>query len=239
MEGSSFLRREARSALELFAACGFAITQPVLSVYGKSPDTFIYHDAQTRQIVLFALAVGFVPPLGLWFVELAVGVVSQAARRIVHGTFLVALAVLFAVQLAKHIVTPVVAVVVLAAVVVGVCATAYAKSSTARTWLRYTSPAPIAFIALFVFSSSVSQLVFPKDVRAAQLGSVVNAPSVVMIMFDEWPTSSLVGADGKVDRALFPNIAAFADRATWYRNATSVTSLTWHAVPAILSGKYP
>ena len=74
---------------------------------------------------------------------------------------------------------------------------------------------------------------------AAQLGSVVNAPSVVMITFDEWPTSSFVGADGKVDRALFPNIAAFADGATWYRNSTSVTSLTWHAVPAVLTGKYP
>jgi hypothetical protein len=239
VEGGSFLRRETRSALELFAACGFAITQPVLSVYGKSPDTFIYHDARTRQIVLFALVVGFVPPLGLWLIELVVGLVSLVARRIVHGTFLVILAVLFGVQLAKHILTPVVAVVALAAVVVAVCATAYAKSETARTWLRYTSPAPVAFIALFVFSSSVSQLVFPREVRAAQLGSVVNAASVVMITFDEWPTSSFVGADGAVDRALFPNIAAFADGATWYRNSTSVTSLTWHAVPAILSGKYP
>jgi hypothetical protein len=239
VEGSSFLRRETRFALELFAACGFAITQPVLSVYGKSPDTFIYHNAQTRQIVLFALVIGFVPPLVLWVVELVVGLVSQTVRRIVHGTFLVGLAVLFAVQLAKHILTPVVAVVALAAVVVAVCATAYAKSSTARTWLRYTAPAPIAFMALFIFSSSISQLVFPRDVRAAQLGSVVNAPSVVMITFDEWPTSSFVGADGKIDRKLFPNIAAFADDSTWYRNSTSVTSLTWHAVPAILTGMYP
>ena len=60
-----------------------------------------------------------------------------------------------------------------------------------------------------------------------------------MITFDEWPTSSFVGADGKIDRTLFPNIAAFADSATWYRNATSVTSATWHAVPAILIGEVP
>ena len=120
MEGSSFLRREARSALELFAACGFAITQPVLSVYGKSPDTFIYHDAQTRQIVLFALVVGVRARRShCGSSSSRSGVGSQAARRIVHGAFLVGLAALFAVQLAKHIVTPVVAVVVLAAVVVG------------------------------------------------------------------------------------------------------------------------
>jgi hypothetical protein len=239
VDSSAGVRREVRAALELLAACGFAIAQPVLSVYGRSPDTFIFHDAQSRQIVWFALVVAFVPPLVLWLTEFGVGLVSRAARRIVHAAFLIGLAALFAVQLAKHMVTPAAAVVAIAAVVVAICIWLYVRVDAARTWLLYTSPATVVFVALFVFSSSVSQLVFPKPVRAAQLGSVVNAPSVVMITFDEWPTSSFVGADGGVDRTLFPNIAAFADQATWYRNATSITSATWHAVPAILTGMYP
>jgi hypothetical protein len=236
---SSVIRREARAALELFAACGFAIAQPVLSVYGKSADTFIYRDVHNREIVLFAIALALLPPIGLWVVEILVGLVSRVARRVVHAAFLVVLVALFAVQLVKHLVTPTVLVVVLAAAVVAACVALYAKTTAARSWLLFVSPAPILFVALFVFSSSVTQLVFPKNVRAVTLGSVVSAPSVVMITFDEWPTDSFVGANGQIDRNLFPNIAAFADTSTWYRNETSVTNATWHAVPAILTGMYP
>jgi hypothetical protein len=233
------IRRESRAALELFAACGFAIAQPVLSVYGKSADTFIFLDVKNRQIVAFAIALAVVPPVALWIVEIVIGLISRGARRIVHAAFLVVLAALFAVQLVKHFVTPAAVVVVVAAVIVAAFVGLYAKSTAARSWLLFTSPAPVLFVALFVFSSSVTQLVFPKDVRAVTLGSVASAPSVVMITFDEWPTASFVGADGKIDRALFPNIAAFADQSTWYRNETSVTNATWHAVPAILTGMYP
>jgi hypothetical protein len=243
VEGSPAIRRvarrEARAALELFAACGFAIAQPVLSVYGKSADTFIYRDVKNSQIVLFALALAFLPPVALWLVEIVVGLVSRPARRVVHAAILVGLVALFAVQLVKHLVTPVALVVVLAAAVVAVAVLLYAKTETARSWLLFVSPAPILFVALFVFSSSVTQLVFPKNVRAVTLGSVASAPSVVMITFDEWPTDSFVGANGQIDRELFPNLAAFADRSTWYRNETSVTNATWHAVPAILTGMYP
>ena len=66
-----------RAALELFAASGFAIAQPVLSVYGKSADTFIYRDVHNTEIVLFALALAFLPPLGLWIVEVVVGFVNR------------------------------------------------------------------------------------------------------------------------------------------------------------------
>ncbi len=239
VEAGSMMRREARAALELFAACGFAIAQPVLSVYGKSADTFIYRDVQNRDIVLFALALAFAPPVALWVVEVVVGLVNRTARRIVHAAFLVVLAGLFAVQLVKHLVTPAALVVVLAAGVVAGFVALYAKTTAARQWLLFVSPAPILFVALFVFSSSVTQLVFPKSVRAVTLGSVASAPSVVMITFDEWPTASFVGTDGGIDRDLFPNIAAFADTSTWYRNETSVTNATWHAVPSILTGMYP
>ena len=73
-------RRELRAAAELFAATGFAITQPVLSVFGRSADVFINRDASSFDIVAFAILVAVVPTVGLCLVELVVGLVRQKAR---------------------------------------------------------------------------------------------------------------------------------------------------------------
>ena len=51
-------------------------------------------------------------------------------------------------------------------------------------------------------------------------------PSVVLIVLDELPTQSLLDATGGIDSARFPNLAAFADDATWYRHTPR-----WHPSP--------
>ena len=60
-----------------------------------------------------------------------------------------------------------------------------------------------------------------------------------MVVLDELPTMSLLDGTGHIDRELFPNLATLADRATWYRNHTTVSGETYFAVPALLSGTYP
>ena len=39
--------------------------------------------------------------------------------------------------------------------------------------------------------------------------------------------------------ARYPNFARLADDATWFRNASTVSSQTLYAVPAIVTGRYP
>jgi hypothetical protein len=63
--------------------------------------------------------------------------------------------------------------------------------------------------------------------------------SVVMVVFDEFPVTSLLGRDGRVDRVRYPNFATLAARSTWYSHATTVFDFTTHAVPAILDGRRP
>jgi hypothetical protein len=226
--------------LELFAATGFAIAQPLLSVFGRSPDTFIFRTASRLDIVVFALVITLVPTLAIWCVELAVGLVSRRARDVVHLAAIAGLAVLMGVQLAKKVASLHGAAMIVAGVAFGaVCVLAYRAFTNVRVWLRYASPAPIAFLVVFIVASPVSDLVFPKEAHAAQLGSSANAPSVVMVTFDEWPTSSFVGSDGGIERELFPNLARLAQGSTWYRNATTVTNSTWYAVPTIMTGMYP
>jgi len=56
---------------------------------------------------------------------------------------------------------------------------------------------------------------------------------VVLIMFDEFPTTDLLGKHGRIDGTRFPNFARLAGDATWYRNATTVYDTTFSAAPAI------
>jgi arylsulfatase A-like enzyme len=226
--------------LELLAATGFAITQPVLSVFGRSADVFINRDATPMEIVLFALVVSLVPTLALWVVELVTGLINRTARQWLHVGFISALAALFGLQLLKKVFSLEGIVVVVGGIVLGALfGFVYVKATAARQWLSFASFAPLLFVVLFLVSSSVTSLVFPSDVEAAELGSPGNAPSVVMITFDEWPTSSIVGADGQIDAEHFPNLARLAGDATWYRNETTVTTSTWYAVPTILTGRFP
>ena len=59
------------------------------------------------------------------------------------------------------------------------------------------------------------------------------------MVFDEFPVSSLMRADGSLDAQRYPNFARLAHDATWYPRATTVHDSTTIAVPAILTGQRP
>jgi hypothetical protein len=61
----------------------------------------------------------------------------------------------------------------------------------------------------------------------------------VLVVFDAFQSTLLEGANGQIDASRFPNIAALAREATWYRNATTAHENTAFSVPAILDGKAP
>src|SRR3954469_20633502 len=62
---------------------------------------------------------------------------------------------------------------------------------------------------------------------------------VVLVVFDAFQSTLLEDANGDIDATRFPNIAALAHEATWYRNATTAHENTAFSVPAILDGKAP
>ena len=57
-----------------------------------------------------------------------------------------------------------------------------------------------------------------------------------MVVFDELPGHALMDAEGRIDAERFPNFAALAGEATWYRNATTSRSDTELAVPTLATG---
>jgi hypothetical protein len=234
-------RRELVAFVELFALCGFAIAQPLLDVFGRAPEVFVFHRAERADIVGFAATVVLGPPLVLWAGGLLVGVFGGAvARRLAHRCTIGALAVLLAIQLLRKA-TPLSGFALAAlAIGLGALAAVLVARRGAQLWLRFAAPAPLAFAALFLFSSPVSSLV-TADASAVQAVANVeaNGTPVVVLMLDELPTSSLLDAHGNIDAERYPNLATIAADGTWFRNATGVADFTQRAVLGPLTGKYP
>ena len=64
-------------------------------------------------------------------------------------------------------------------------------------------PAPLVFLVLFLFISTVSKITLPEDASAKSADGVERVP-VVMIVFDEFPSTSLLDADGQDRRQALP-----------------------------------
>jgi Sulfatase len=99
-----------------------------------------------------------------------------------------------------------------------------------------------AFVVLLLVGAVVAAVAIGHDggaeggITGAEL---VESPPVVVVVFDEFPTDTLIGPDGRIDAARYPNFAALARTSTWFRNAQTVYDSTFKAVPAILDGRMP
>jgi hypothetical protein len=180
-----------------------------------------------------------VPPLVLTLVELAVGLVSRQAAYILHLVFVAGLGALLVLSVVTQaeLVSGFAA---LAAATVGgvLLALAYARTTFVRSLVGILVPVPLIFLALFLFQSDVKKLVFvdTPEVRAA---TVQARTPVVLIVFDEFNTTSLMNARQNVDAGRFPSFGRLARESTWYRNASTTFWLSEGAVPAILTGSPP
>jgi hypothetical protein len=230
--------------VELFVLSGFAVAQPLLDVTGKSPDFFLFRRADRLDILLLVAGVTLLPAFGVWAVEVLVGLVSEPGRRLLHLAAVTGLFALLAIEVAKKLTDLRGPGLVALAVAGGVLGGGlYVTQSWLRLWLRYLAPAPLVFALVFLLVSPTSKLVLPARAETpsgqAPAAAAGTQPPLVMILFDEFPLSSLLDSKGRIDRRLYPNIAAFADQSTWYRNATGVAGYTPWAMPAMLTGNYP
>jgi hypothetical protein len=229
----------ARRSAHLAALCALAFAQPLFDILGKNPAFFAVRGSSSGEIVFFALALTLLPPFVLIALELAAELVSAAVATALHLAFVAGLVAVIVLQaLTKGDVLDGSAALVAAGSVGAAGALLYARAKAARTFLTFLVPAPLVFLALFLVNSPVSKLVFPEEAHATAVAVESRTP-VVLIVFDEFPTISLMDRHEHVDAARFPNFAALARNAIWFRNATTVYPHTEQAVPAILTGQLP
>ncbi|HEU0025002.1 MAG TPA: sulfatase-like hydrolase/transferase [Thermoleophilaceae bacterium] len=90
-------------------------------------------------------------------------------------------------------------------------------------------------LVLVLLAAVAVTAVLGRDGRAA----TGERPPVVLLIFDEFPVDALVGPDGRIDAARFPNFARLAESSTWFRGGHTIYDSTTKAVPTILDAKLP
>lgn len=226
--------------LVLLGLTGFAIAQPLLDILGSNPSILVFHGVGGATLVLVSLAIALVPPLVLWAIELVVRLVSARAAQVVHLAFVGLLAACIGVQLVKWVIGVDLPVVLVASALIAGAgfAFAYARVRLVRDWSRYTVVMPVLAVVLFLAASSSSALLRSPSASVIGDGDERLAP-VVFVLFDELPTKTLLDDQGMIDPIRFPNLAAFAGDATWYRHHTSVAPFSEQAIPTYVTGREP
>jgi Sulfatase len=220
------------AGLHLLVLWSFAVAQPLFDLLGKNGEFFAARGSTRWDAVVFALVVLFVPPALLLGIEWIAG----PTRWAVHALFVAGLVALFVLQAIRGAGGPGKLLLFGAAVAGLAGAWLYLRWRGARLVLTVLAPAPLLFLALFLFNSDVSRLSAASDAQAA--AERPRAP-VVLVAFDELPLNSLLDARGRIDAQRSPHFAQLASESRWFSRATTVAEGTTHAVPAILTGQLP
>ncbi|MEA3502400.1 MAG: sulfatase-like hydrolase/transferase, partial [Actinomycetota bacterium] len=220
-----------------------AVAQPLLDLLGRNAEFFLARSSPAIDIVLVALLFTAVVPLLVGLIIVVVGKIHLPTGRVLHGIVLAALGGVLAVQIIK--LTPLSGFsswleIGLAVTAGGLLAVAYHRSASLRSVGRFAAIAPLVVLALFLFVSSTSQLVFaaPAIGHPAQV-EVGNPVPIVMVIFDEFPVASLMDGEGDLQEDVYPGFARLARDGTWFRNAVTVQQQTEDSLPVILSGSHP
>ena len=215
-----------------------AFAQPLYDILRRSPEFFAIRDLYMGD--LLALVAGLL--VGPTLAFSAPGIVARFLRpswtRWAIAPPIGLLAALIALQAANGLAA---AGALGVALLVWLAASwAYVRLKGVRSFALLLSGAAVVVPALLILDGDVRRsATAPKptvEIDAPDTGA--RAP-IVLVIFDEWSLTSILDTEGAIDRMRFPNLAALADRATWYPNATAVADRTEIAVPAMLTGSVP
>ena len=219
-----------------------AVAQPLLDLLGRNAEFFLARSSPALDIVLLAVLLTLVVPILLGLLLVWIRSLNETLGKLLHGTVIALLVGVFVLQVIE--LTPLSNLhpwlELLFALLIGVgAAVVFYRVELVRSGVRVASVAPVLVLGLFVFASSVSQLIFGSP-AIAQLSEVTVADPapVVVVVFDEMPVASLMDAEGEIQEDVYPSFARLAKDGTWFRNAITVHQQTEESVPAMLSGKH-
>ena len=228
--------------LHLLVMWNFAVAQPLFDLFSRTAEFFVLRQSPALDVVLFAILLSIVVPalgvLVVWGIRVVhVGLSVGLHLLLVGGlSAMLALQALQMLQTLPHISG---LVLMLGAGGIGLLASvSYHMLPLVRTFCTLLSPGIVLFPTLFLFFSPVSTLLFSSPVDIAQV-KIKDPPPIVLVIFDEFSSISLMDEHHRIDARRYPNFATFAEDATWFRNASTMSSWTPRAVPAILTGSYP
>lgn len=224
--------------LAVLWALGFA--QPLFEILSESPEFFVARGNGRADVVALAVGLVAIPPAVMLGIEALARLARPALGYAVHLFFIGLLVAALALQVLDAATGLSAGALVAGALLVGASgAAAYARTRFVPAVLSVLTPAPALFVVLFLFFSPVKGIVLPHgDAEALEVDVGSDAP-VVMLVFDELPSVSLLDERGRIDPKRFPSFARLARHATWFPNATTISDSTSRAVPSMLTGEDP
>jgi hypothetical protein len=223
-----------RAWAHLAVLWAFAVAQPVLQVLADSAAFLVARGNAWPDLVLVTLGLVLVPPTLMVAIEAMLSRPNQ--RRYLHLAFVGLLVAAFALQVLKGALVPALELCLAVASGAGL-AFAYDRGRFVPTVLSVLSPIPVLLLVWFLGFSPASELAWPGAGPDVERGIVPRPAPVVVVIFDELSSASLLDRQRRLDPRRWPNFAALARDSTWYRNATTVADQTTRAVPAIMTGQ--
>ena len=229
------------AAAHLCALASFAVAQPLFGLLSHQAEFFVAHDVQPLDLLLIALLLSVLLPALLFLAARSAALFGRAAGRWAHLTVVAALSGLIALQVLEQLAPAAPGAILITGAVALAVASAgfYQRWSIVRTFLTFVAPAALFFPLFFLFTSPVRQMLLPRVADWSGGGEGGSGAPVVMVILDELPLVSLLDASFEVDTLRYPNFAALARDAYWFRDATTVAASTTLSVPIILSGRVP
>lgn len=212
-----------------------AFAQPLYDLLRRAPEFFAIRDLSMVDLLTLVVLLAVVPTLALSAPTLLARVIrppwTRPAAAVTAG-LLTAIIGLQALQdLSAAVALPV------SAFAGAAAAWAYLRFQGVRSFGLLLSAAAAIVPALLLTDARVRQSAAfaSRDVPVNETDTGARAP-IVLVIFDEWSLTSILDGTGSIDPERLPNLAALADRATWYPNATAAADVSELAVPAMLTG---
>lgn len=221
-------------ALHLAALSGFAIAQPIYAALVEQGSFFLGYQLTPLDSAIALTVISVLLPLALAGLVFIARKTHAKVQIALYSGLLFGLLTLFILPVIKPLAWPSI---YLQAGVAGLLAWGLVwlihRFRNFSLFLTYLSPALLIFPLYFLFSyPGFKSLEFPKVEIKREI-------PVVLVVFDELSTISLLDEKERIDAGRYPHFARLAQDATWFRNAVTVHSDTSVAVPSILTGKYP
>lgn len=231
-------------ASHLLALWTFAVAQPIFDLIGRQPDFLVAQRLNGAPIAALALGGALGIPALLAAPLFLPGVATSRVARLWINGLRALLAAAFILQLLHRL--PVVAALILAVaggIGTAICLNRHRLLSNALAIAAFAGVlAPAIFLlrpGVRGLLPSVSATHFEPDATIARAPDFQSDLPIVLIVFDELPTSSLQQADGSINELAFPSFAALADSADWYVHGVTAGLQTAKSIPALLTGKLP
>jgi hypothetical protein len=222
--------------LHLTAVWAYAVSQPVFSLIDGNASFLVLRDSTRTDAYAFAalLTLG-VPLAAIAYIRIA-SLLSHWVGDVLYLAFLAAFLAPVALRLIKSVDPGRGAAVLISVLLCGAGVASYVRWRPVRLFVGFSIVLPCLAAGSFLASLPVAGAAH--TVQATRVTQASRLP-VVVVVFDEFPISSLMDRRGRIDDLRYPAFGRLAREGTWYPRATTVHDYTDHAVPAILTGKTP